>query len=72
MRSRIIIFNSTHQELKAEEHLRENSIEFAVVPLPEEISAGCGIAIEVETALLSAVKDIIERRHITVKAIVEN
>ncbi len=69
MSTSIIIFNSTHQELKTEKHLQENNIEFEVVPLPEEISAGCGLAIEANVSDVPAIKDIIKRNHVTIKAI---
>jgi len=67
-----MIFNSTHQELKAEAGLRKNKIEFTVVPLPPQLSAGCGLAIEIGADDLPAIKAIIERCHINIKAIISN
>jgi|GEM_PF-5534352 len=41
---RIITYQTTHQAMAAEEVLHDAAIAFEVVPTPEEVSAGCGLA----------------------------
>ena len=41
---RIITYHTTHQAMAAEEVLHDAAIQFEVVPAPEEVSAGCGLA----------------------------
>ena len=71
MSKRIIVFNSTHQALKTEERLREHDIGFEVVPLPKEISAGCGLAIEIAENDLEEAQVLIKRYRIAVKGVYE-
>ena len=42
----LIVFNSTHHALAAEEELKNKDYQIKVVPVPPEISADCGIAIK--------------------------
>lgn len=44
----VLVFSSTHHVLSAEEALEEQGIDFDVVPLPEGLSAGCGMALEID------------------------
>lgn len=69
MFKRIILFNSTHQALKTEDRLRENGIVFEVVPLPKELSADCGLALEVDAADLEVIETIIKSSSISIKGI---
>jgi len=41
---RIITYQTTHQAMAAEEVLHDAAVAFEVVPAPEEVSAGCGLA----------------------------
>lgn len=43
----ILIFNTTHHAMWAEELARENGIAAEVVPAPEQAEAKCGLALEV-------------------------
>ena len=42
----LLVFDSTHHALAAEELLEEKGYQISVVPVPPEISADCGIAIK--------------------------
>lgn len=42
----LLVFNSTHHALEAEDRLKEEGYPIQVVPVPPEISAGCGLAIK--------------------------
>jgi len=43
----ILIFDTTHHAMWAEELARENGIAAEVVPAPEQADAKCGLALEV-------------------------
>ncbi len=47
----IYIFNSTRDAIRAEGILRKTDLKFRVVPVPKNISAECGMAIETEMIL---------------------
>ncbi|MFO7820376.1 MAG: DUF3343 domain-containing protein [Halanaerobacter sp.] len=56
----LLVFNSTHHALEAEDRLKERNYEIMVVPVPPEISANCGIAVkfsENEAEVLSLVEE---------------
>lgn len=45
--NRIVIFDTTHHALWAEEVARDKGIAVEVVPAPEGVDAKCGMALEV-------------------------
>ena len=45
--NRIIIFDTTHHAMWAEELAREQGIAVEVVPAPEDVDAKCGMALEI-------------------------
>ncbi|GAB6138062.1 DUF3343 domain-containing protein [Halanaerobaculum tunisiense] len=45
----LVVFNSTHHALQAEEILKENNQQLMMVPVPPEITADCGLAIKLDT-----------------------
>ena len=50
--SKLLVFDSTHQVLQAEEALKTAGIAHRVIPKPAVIRADCGIAIRVPPELL--------------------
>ena len=42
----LLVFNSTHHALQAEDRLKAEGYSIQVVPVPPEISADCGIAVK--------------------------
>ena len=45
--NRILVFDTTHHAMWAEEIAREQGVAVEVVPAPEGIDAKCGMALEV-------------------------
>jgi len=43
----VLVFNSTHHALTAEEVLEESGLEVDIVPVPADIRVDCGLAIEI-------------------------
>lgn len=69
MVNEIIVFNSTHQALKTEDKLRDENVDFEVVPLPKEFSADCGLAIEFSETDRHKVEEALSRNKIKIKGI---
>ena len=42
----LLAFSSTHHALEAEEILKEANYKITIIPIPPEITAGCGIAVK--------------------------
>lgn len=47
MTNRILVFDTTHHAMWAEELAREQGVAVEVVPAPEGVDAKCGMALEV-------------------------
>lgn len=45
--NRILIFDTTHHAMWAEELAKEQGLHVEVVPAPEDVDAKCGMALEV-------------------------
>ena len=58
----VIVFNSTNVAIKAEQCLLKQKLQVGVMPLPSQISAGCGICLRVSpddiSAALKALADV--------------
>jgi len=53
----IITFKNTNFAIKAEQCLLEQKMKVSVLPLPSQISAGCGICLKVtQTEIIQALK----------------
>jgi hypothetical protein len=46
----VVLFDSTHQALRAEAVLKEAGIPHAVINTPREFSVDCGISLRIDTA----------------------
>ncbi|WP_160143065.1 DUF3343 domain-containing protein [Halanaerobium hydrogeniformans] len=62
----VIIFQSKEDSIKAEKILKENEIEYKIIPLPDVIEADCGRTIKIEKNL-KEVLDIIIKYNIIYK-----
>lgn len=47
----IIIFQSTHQALKAEKTLKRASLKCKMIPLPRKFSSNCGLALKIDLTI---------------------
>lgn len=61
------LFNSTQEAIKSEKICREANIPVTVVPVPRELSSECGIAMESDAEVLSAVREALNRNGIPFK-----
>lgn len=46
----LVTFNTTHSAMQSEDVLNRYGIPYLTVPVPKEISAGCGLAIRYDCA----------------------
>lgn len=44
----VFAFDSTHEAIKSEKVLEKNKIDGRLIPLPPEISAGCGLSMRIK------------------------
>lgn len=65
----IIVFETTHHALWAEEIAREQALGAESVPAPREAEAGCDLALEVLPEDLAALTDALRERGITFRVI---
>lgn len=65
----IIVFNSTHQALAAEKALEDEGLAIEIVPLPADLAADCGLAIEFNMESEKEVKNIFLEHRIKYKGI---
>jgi hypothetical protein len=62
--NRIVVFDTTHHALWAEEVARDQGIAVEVVPAPEGVDAKCGMALEVTPASLEDLKGLLTKEGI--------
>jgi len=65
--NRIVIFDTTHHALWAEEVARDRGIAVEVVPAPEGVDAKCGMALEVLAESFEDLKAIFAQEGIPYK-----
>ena len=65
----VIIFNSTHQALLAEKALEDEGFSIDIVPLPLELSADCGLAIEFAAPDEPAIRALLADRRVEYRGI---
>lgn len=62
--NKILIFDTTHHAMWAEELARENGIPAEVVPAPEQAEAKCGLALEVLPDSVEQLTDVLTREGV--------
>lgn len=68
----LLASSSTHYVMKLEKLLQNSEIWCRIIPLPSEISAGCGLSIRVEVSDLEKIDSLIKSENLQVeKFIVE-
>lgn len=56
----VILFDSTHQALRAEQVLKQKRIDHAVINTPREFSADCGISLRIDPSASRAAREALE------------
>lgn len=60
----ILIFDTTHHAMWAEELARENGIAAEVVPAPEQAEAKCGLALEIFPESVEQLTSVLNREGV--------
>jgi hypothetical protein len=60
----VVLFQSTHDAIKAERICIADRLECKIVAVPRSISSDCGIAIELKEELMPAVAALLEKNNI--------
>lgn len=61
----IVTFESSHDAMKAETVLNREAISVRLIPVPPEVSAGCGLALRSELVQEKKVREILQKEAIT-------
>lgn len=66
MKYHILIFESTHKVLKAEQILVDNKIKFDIIPTPKEVSSDCGMSVRLNPSFadIEAAKSLLKNAKI--------
>jgi len=62
----VAIFHSIHRVMKAEKILQDQHIDIALIPVPRQLSADCGMAIRFSFILKSVVVEALNRSGLTI------
>lgn len=62
--NRILVFDTTHHAMWAEEIAREQGVAVEVVPAPEGVDAKCGMALEVLPDSLESLQAALDKEGI--------
>lgn len=65
----VITFDTTTDAMMMEAFAKENKLSGKLIPLPNEISAGCGLAFKIETEDLEKVTKTLEENSISYEKI---
>lgn len=65
----VITFDTTTDAMMMEAFAKENKLDGKIIPLPNEISAGCGLAFKIETEDLEKVTKTLEDNSISYEKI---
>ena len=65
----VITFDTTTDAMMMELFAKENKLSGKLIPLPNEISAGCGLAFKIETEDLEKVTKTLEENSISYEKI---
>ncbi len=65
----LLTFANSHLVLKAEKSLESENMDIKVIPLPSEISAGCGLSIMCDLDVISTCTKILDTNEIQYKKI---
>jgi hypothetical protein len=60
----LALFESTHAVIKAERLCIEHGLACKAVAVPRSISSNCGIALEIDEAIMNTVADIMDKNEI--------
>lgn len=67
MMNRILVFDTTHHAMWAEELAREQGVAVEVIPAPEGVDAKCGMALEVLPESLESLEAVLNREGVPFK-----
>ena len=67
MTNRILIFDTTHHAMWAEELAKEQNLAVEVVPAPEGVDAKCGMALEVLPGAFDNLQTLLQKEGVPFK-----
>ncbi|MHB1414094.1 MAG: DUF3343 domain-containing protein [Chloroflexota bacterium] len=67
----VLVFSSTHAAMAAEDALREAGIPLQIIPLPNWVSADCGLAVRLDKEHVRQAEEEIIGRGIRLRGVYE-
>ncbi|HAG51931.1 MAG: hypothetical protein A2X87_01615 [Deltaproteobacteria bacterium GWC2_42_51] len=64
----IATFGSTHKALKAEKVLKENTVDFRLIPTPKTLTTFCALSIAFEDRVKTDVENILRNSRVKIAA----
>lgn len=65
----VIVFESTHYAILAEQFFKDEGYTFAIIPTPREITHSCGLSIKFGEEELEKIKESLDESTIIIKGI---
>lgn len=60
----LITFDTTHYSISADKCLEENNMAHKLIPMPQEISAGCGFCLKLDPEDYPRIKEALDNKGI--------
>jgi hypothetical protein len=60
----VVLFQSTHDAIRAERLCHKHNLECRTIAVPRTISSDCGIALEIKEVLINTVADTLSKNDI--------
>ncbi|MGL4731345.1 MAG: DUF3343 domain-containing protein [Clostridium sp.] len=64
----ILVFNNTHEAMKAESVCKSENIKPTMMPTPSYITKSCGISLKVNEDQIENIKQLIKNEKLTIKS----
>ncbi len=71
-KKRIVLFNTTHETLKAEKYLNKHNIPYRPVIKPRKIESNCGMGLEVDAADIEKVVTLCAKEELNLTGTYKN
>lgn len=62
----VFAFDSTHEAIKSEKLLEEKNVNGRLIPLPPEVSAGCGLALRINKEIKDEVISLLTNNDVSI------
>jgi hypothetical protein len=65
----ILLFQSIHQVMRAENIISKNGYSYQIIPVPSEYSSECGMCIEIDSSIITIIIPELQKYNIEPKVV---